>query len=70
MKKIIVNELGERVVTMNLEDRGELTKDEIEMLNKDIPYVYDEDCPPMPKEMSAAMDRAIASNSLRGNVAV
>ena len=31
MKKIIVNELGERVVTMNLENRGGLTKDEIEM---------------------------------------
>ena len=57
MKRVIINEMGERMVTMDREDRGPLTEEEMEMIRQagKIPYIYDEDCPPMPDDMIAAM---------------
>ncbi len=47
-----INEYGEQVVTMTLEERGPLTQAEKDMIRSAQlrPSVYDEDCPPMTTE--------------------
>ena len=57
MKRTIVNEFGETIVTMDASDRGPLTEEEQGMILKldDFEDEYDEECPPMPEEMFAQM---------------
>ena len=64
MKRRIINEYGEQVVTINSSDRGPLTRDEQEMIRRmdDIIDEYDDDCPPMPEEMIIQMQNDIEAH--------
>ena len=61
-----VNEYGETVVTMTLDERGSLTEDERQMIRaaRNRTPVYDEDCPPMPSAMHRQIQRDISNRRL------
>ena len=63
MKREIINEHGEQVVTMDRSDRGPLTDEEKDMIARmdEFNDEYDEDCPPMPETMAVQMRKDIAS---------
>ena len=57
--RVIVNEFGEQVVTMNRSDRGPLSDEEKRMIADmdDLEDEDDEDCPPMPDAMIIQMKK-------------
>ena len=63
MKREIINEHGEHVVTMDRSDRGPLTDEEKDMIARmdEFNDEDDEDCPPMPDAMAVQMRNDIAS---------
>ena len=63
MRQTITNENGETIVRIDSSDRGPLTAEEIDMINRmdDIVDEYDEDCPPMPEAMMIQMRNDIES---------
>lgn len=62
MKKT-VNEHGEQIISMTLEERGPLTNEEIIMLQdaRKREPVFDEDCPPMSESMHRQVQSQIAA---------
>lgn len=60
----IINEYGETVVRMTLNERGPLTDEERRMLRetRNRAPVYDEDCPPMPETMHRQIQMDIANH--------
>ena len=67
MKRTMINEYGESVVTMDSADRGPLTAEEVEKIHQmdDIIDEYDEDCPPIPEAMIVQMQNDIRSRRAR-----
>ena len=63
MPRTVVNEFGETVVTMTLQERGPLTDEERRMIRnaRNMSPVFDEDCPPMPDAMRRQIEEDIAS---------
>ena len=61
-----INEYGETVVTMTLNERGPLTESERQMIReaRNRTPVYDEDCPPMPAAMHRQIQRDISNRRL------
>ena len=61
--KQTINEFGEQVITMTLDERGPLSQEELQMLRnaQTMDPVFDEDCPPMPEEMHLEIQRNIAN---------
>ena len=73
MKKTVINEYGEEVVTMDLADRGPLTDEERRMIEgmDSVEDVYDDDCPEMPDAMKIQMRLDIAARErISGRVGV
>ena len=68
MKRSVVNEFGERVVVMELNDRGPFTAEEIEMMNNLEGFIDgdDEDCPPISEAMICQMRSDIANKKKAG----
>ncbi|MBO4395350.1 MAG: hypothetical protein J5819_03275 [Eubacterium sp.] len=57
MRRVVTNDLGETIVTIDAADRGPLSEEELEMISRmdDIEDEYDEDCPPIPEAMICQM---------------
>mgnify|MGYP006988905376 CR=1 FL=1 len=60
-----INEYGEAVVRMTLNERGPLTDEERSMIRKarDRTPVYDEDCPPIPEAMHRQIQMDIVNQA-------
>lgn len=58
-----INEYGETVVRMTLNERGPLTDEERRMIReaRSRTSVYDEECPPMPEAMHRQIQMEIAN---------
>ena len=58
-----INEYGEEVVRMTLNERGPLTDEERRMIREALgrPPIYDEDCPPIPRAMHRQIQMDIAN---------